>query len=291
MIEWNDPPGLEKYLIPKSFNWADVAVIQQYKRRAAHDIGSWHSAKEKGRSSQWYMNTKFRTFFKHPVEVVQGHRYDFTYALLRNPDLMPKAYEFGIDRVKCRICCAWDMLFKMNPEFEKQMNRIYSSIGYPKKPIMAVQVRTKSTDIQKAVVVAEHFVNCGQRVSKERKISPVFIPIFNNRLVVHILAKKYQRHIKTPIIVEAAMRTVHTHLGNLPVDTELDVIQGVQERSFKDLFVMLNSTILLRSKGHMGSFGNVADGIRRHYAKPESVFTYTAEGSSCALYPNNFKIE
>lgn len=237
------------------------------------------------------MNTNFTRFFKHPVEVVQGHRYDFTYALLRNPELMPKAYELGIDRVKCRICCAWDMMFKMTPEFEKQMKGILSSVGYPKKPIMAIQVRTKSKDVKKAVVVAEHFFNCGQKVAKEKGISPVFIPIFNNRLVVHILSKKYQRHIKTPVSVEAATRTVHTHLGNLPAETEMDVAQGVQERTFKEFFIMLNSTVLIRSKGHMGSFGNMADAIRRHYAKPESVSSYTAAGSSCALYPSDFKIE
>lgn len=238
------------------------------------------------------MNTNFSTYFKKPVEVVQAHRYDFTYAVLRNPELMPKAYELGIDRVKCRVCCAWDMLFAMAPDFEKEMNKLIESVRQPKNhPIMAIQVRTKSDDIQKEVVVAEHYVNCGQKVAKETKMPLVFIPIFNNRLVVHIIAKKYKRYVKTPIEIESGTRTVHTHLGNLPSDTEVEVQEGVQERTFKEFFFMLNSTVLLRTKGYVGSFGNVADAIRRHYAKPGSVFTYTAAGSTCALFPQDGKIE
>lgn len=292
LIEWGDPPGLEKYLVPKSFDWANLRPIRNLKRGAALDIGSWHSSKEGKMSSQWYMNTNFSSYLKKPLEVIQGHRYDFTYAILRNPELMPKAYELGIDRVKCRLCCAWDMLFAMAPEFEKEMGTILQSLGSPLKPITAIQVRTKSDDVQEAVVSAEHFVNCAQKVAKDNKMtSPIFVPIFNNRLVVHILAKKYKRFIKTPIEIESGTRTVHTHLGNLPSDTELDVVQGVQERTFKEFFLMLNSTVLVRTKGYVGSFGNMADAIRRHHAKPGSVYTYTAAGSSCALFNQNTKIE
>jgi hypothetical protein len=291
MIQWEDPAGLDQYLIPKSFNWADLKPTIPLRHGAPHDIGSWHSSKEGKMSSQWYMNTNFSHFFKHPVEVVQGHRYDFTYALLRNPELMPKAYELGIDRVKCRLCCAWDMLFAMAPDFEKEMTKVMHSLGPPSKPLMAVQVRTKAEDVQKAVVVAEHYINCGQKVAKDTHIVPVYVPIFNNRLVVHIIAKKYKRYVKTPIEIESGTRTVHTHLGNLPQDTEMDVVLGVQERTFKEFFLMLNSTVLIRSKGHMGSFGTVADAIRRHYAQVGSVQTYTAAGSSCAFFPLDSKIE
>lgn len=291
MIEWEDPPGLEKYLIPKTFDWSNLGVIQKYKRGPTHEIGSWHSSKEHGKSSQWYMNTNFTQFFKNPVEVIQSHRYDFTYAILRNAELMPKAYELGVDRVKCRVCCAWDMLFNMAPEFEKEMNKILQSLGYPQKPLMTIQVRTKSDDVQKAVIIAEHSVHCGQKVARDLKMSPVFVPIFNNRLVVHIISKKYKRNMKTPIQIDTATRTVHTHIGNLPIDTEKDVFQGVQERTFKEFFLMLNSTILIRTKGYMGSFGGVAEAIRRHHTTPGTVYSYTAGGSSCALFPQNSKIE
>lgn len=291
MIEWNDPPGLEKYLVPKSFNWAKMRATLSSKRGQPHDIGSWHSSKEGKMGSQWYMNTNFTTYFKNPLEVVQGHRYDFTYAILRNPELMPKAYELGIDRIKCRLCCAWDMLFAMAPEFKAEMDKLLTTVGWPNKPILAMQVRTKDDDVQKAVVTAEHSVNCGQKASKEVKLSPVYIPVFNNRLVVHIIAKKYKRYVKTPVEPELGTRTVHTHLGNLPSDTEMEVVEAVQERTFKEFFFMLNSTILIRTKGYVGSLGNVADAIRRHNSKPGTIFTYTAGGSSCALFPQDMKIE
>ena len=288
-----DPPGLEDYLIPKSFNWADLSPIQKLKRGPVRDIGSWRSAKESGRSSQWYMNTNFTTFFKFPVEVVQGPRYDFTYAVLRNPELMPKAFELGVDRVKCRICCAFDMLFKMAPKFEKEMSDLLNSLGYPTRPLMAIQVRVKADDVQQAVSQAESFVGCAMRAGKELRISSkvVWVPIFNNRLVMHIVAKKYHDRMKTPIQISTATRTVHHHLGNLPPDTELDVAKGVQERTFKDFFLMLNSTSLIRTKGYVGSFANVADAIRRFYAQRGSVSTYTAGGGTCILFQDGFKIE
>lgn len=292
LIEWLDPSGLENYLVPKGFNWADLTPIDHLKRGKPHDIGSWKAAKENGKSSQWYMDEDFSKYFKNPVEVIQGPRYDYTYAILRNPSLMPKAYELGIDRVKCRVCCAWDMLFKQAPKFEEEMNKLMRGLGHPVRPVVAVQARVKSDDVQKSVTAAEHYLNCAQRASKELKFkTPVYIPILNNRLVVHILQKKYFRIMKTPIEIETATRTVHTHLGNLPADTEQEVVLGVQERTFKEFFLMLNSTLLVRAKGHLGSFGNVADAIRRHYGKPGTVHTYTSGGSSCAVFPDGAKIE
>lgn len=293
MIEWVDPPDLDEYLEPKSFNWADLSPLKGLKRGKVHDIGSWRSSKESGRSSQWYMNTNFTTFFKYPVEVIQGHRYDFTYAVLRNPELMPKAFEFGIDRVKCRICCAFDMLFKMAPKFEKQMSELLNSLGVPQRTLMTVQVRTKNDDVQNAVATAENYIACASKAAKERKISSkvITVPIFNNRLVSHILSKKYTSRLKNPISIDTATRTVHSHLGNLPADTEVEVAKGVQERTFKEFFLMLNSTILIRTKGYVGSFGNVADAIRRHYAEPGTIWTYTAGGSTCNIFPDTYKIE
>ncbi len=293
MIEWVDPPGLEEYLEPKSFNWADLSPLKGLKREAAHDIGSWRSSKEGGRSSQWYMNTNFTTFFKRPLEVVQGHRYDFTYAVLRNPELMPKAFEYGIDRVKCRICCAFDMLFKMAPKFEKEMSNLMNTLGVPPKSLLTVQVRTKNDDVQNAVAMTENYIACASTAMRERKLAGkvAMVPIFNNRLVSHIVLKKYSSHYKNPISIDTATRTVHNHLGNLPPDTEVEVAKGVQERTFKEFFLLLNSTVLIRTKGYVGSFGNVADAIRRHYADLGTIWTYTAGGNTCVVFPDGYKIE
>lgn len=292
MIEWLDPAGLEEYLEPKSFNWADLTPLQKLKRGPVRDIGSWRSAKESGRSSQWYMTTNFSTFFTNELEVVQGHRYDFTYAILRNPELMPKAYELGVDRIKCRICCAFHMLFRMTEKFQKQMDELLTSLGSPRKEIGTIQLRTKSGNVQEAVKFADAFLKCGTKAAKSLKLTNriAWVPIFNNRLVVHIVQKKYGDKLKTPINIDSATRTVHTHLGNLPADTELEVAKAVQERTFKEFFLMINSTIIIRKKGYEASFGNIADAIRRFYHELGTVHTYLV-GSTCTKFPDTYKIE
>lgn len=292
MIEWQDPPGLEQYLEPKSFNWADLSKLEKHNRGPIRDIGSWRSSKENSISSQWYMSTNFSTYFENEVEIVQGHRYDFTYAVLRNPELMPKAFELGVDRIKCRICCAFDMLFKMTEKFQKEMDTLLKSLGAPKKEIGAIQVRAKSNNVQDAVKYAESFVSCALKAGKGLKLSsPIsWVPIFNNRLVVHIVRKKYGDKLKIPINIDTATRTVHTHLGNLPADTEIEVAKAVQERTFKEFFLTINSTVLIRKKGYEGSFGNIADAIRRFYHKVGSVHTFLV-GNTCTKFPDTYKIE
>lgn len=292
MIEWLDPPGLDQYLEPKSFNWADLSKIEGLKRGPVRDIGSWRSAKESSISSQWYMSTNFSTYFTNDVEVVQGHRYDFTYAILRNPELMPKAFELGVDRIKCRICCAFHMLFRMTDSFQQQMDTLLKSLGAPQKSVGAIQVRSKSHNVQEAVKHADAFVKCATKGAKSLKMASriSWVPIFNNRLVVHIVHKKYGDKLKIPINIDTATRTVHTHLGNLPADTELEVAKAVQERTFKEFFLTINSTIIIRKKGYEGSFGNIADAIRRFYHKLGSVHTFLV-GNACTKFPDTFKIE
>ena len=292
MIEWQDPPGLDLYLEPKSFNWADLSKLDKLKRGPIHDIGSWRSAKESGKSSQWYMSTNFSTYFENEVEIVQGHRYDFTYAVLRNPELMPKAFELGVDRIKCRICCAFHMLFRMTEKFQHQMDELLSSLGAPKKTIGAIQIRTKSHNVQEAVKFVDSFMKCATKAGKGLKMSGriSWVPIFNNRLVVHIVHKKYGDKLKIPINIDTATRTVHTHLGNLPADTEVEVAKAVQERTFKEFFLTINSTVLLRRKGYEGSFGNIADAIRRFYHDLGTVHTFLV-GNTCTKFPDTYKIE
>ena len=292
VIDWQDPPGLDQYLEPKSFDWADLSKLDKFKRGPVRDIGSWRSAKESGISSQWYMTTNFSTYFTNEVEVVQGHRYDFTYAVLRNPELMPKAYELGVDRIKCRICCAFHMLFRMTDKFSQQMDELLSSLGAPHKTIGAIQVRTKSQNVQDSVKFVDSFIKCASKAGKGLKMSNKisWVPIFNNRLVVHIVRKKYGDKLKIPINIDTATRTVHTHLGNLPADTELEVAKAVQERTFKEFFLTINSTVLIRKKGYEGSFGNIADAIRRFYHQLGTVHTFLV-GSTCSKFPDTYKIE
>ena len=292
LIEWLDPPGLSDYLEPKTFDWANLNSISALKSRRTHDIGSW-KASQQGISSQWYMNTNFTEYFTLPVEIVQGHRYDFMYAIVRNPSLMPKAYELGVDRIKCFICCAFDLLFKMSGKFEGEMSQLLQELGHPKRPLLTVQLRAKSKDMQQAVQQAELYMSCANAAIADLKLDKeavIQVPVFNNRLLVHLLAKKYVSELKTPVNVDPATKTIHTHLGSLPAGTSLEVAKGVQERTFKELFLVMNSTIIVRTKGYMASFGNIADAIRRHYNEPGTVYTYNV-GNKCTLFPDGSKIE
>ena len=279
-------------MIPKHFDWTKLNALDGLKRSPPHDIGSWRAAKEDGKSSQWYMNTNFSTFFTEPVEILQGNRYDYTFALIRNPALMPKAYELGVDRVRCRLCCAFDLLFSMNPTFQKSMNDILLQVGFPPKPYLTVHLRTKVNIVDEALSRAEEFLKCAQTAAKELHIAqPILLPIFNNRLVVHIMSRKYPDMVKDLVDTSTAKRTTHTHIGNLPHDTELDVQTSVQERTFKDFYLLLNSTVLVRTKGYVAALGNIADAIRHHYNPPGSIMTYIFSDSKCTKYSEGAKIE
>ena len=293
LIDWTDPPGLGDYLQPKSFNWADLTAMEQHKRGPVRDVGSWRSYKESGKTSQWYMDSDLTSFFTYPVEVIQGHRYDFTYAVLRNPVLMPKAFELGVDQIKCRICCAFDMLFKQTEKFSQEMDGLLKTLGRPVRPLVAIPLRAKVSNVQSAVAMAEVYVKCAMKATKALKLAnSQLVPLFNNRLVTHIVTKKYSSLLRNPIMIESATRTVHSHLGNLPYDTEVEVAKGVQERTFKEFFLAMNSTLLIRSKGYASSFGNVADAIRRHYGLNGNFWTYTVgEGASCEQFPTEMRIE
>ena len=292
LIEWLDPPGLTDHLIPKYFDWNNLQVLNNFNRLPAHDIGSWRAAKENGKSSQWYMNTNFTSYFTETVEVLQGNRYDYTFALLRNPALMPKAYELGLDQIRCSICCTFDLLFKSNSLFESSIKTMLSSINSPPMPYLSIHLRTKSDNVNDALSIADTYVQCALSAARELHIThPIMIPVFNNRLILHIVSKKYPNEIKELVNVALATRTTHLHLGNIPHDMDIEVQAVVQKRSFQDLYFMLNSTVLIRAKGYLAALGNIADAIRQHFNPPGSIITYTVSSTACTKQLPDSKIE
>ena len=120
---------------------------------------------------------------------------------------------------------------------------------------------------------------------------PTIIPIFNNRLIVHIISRNHPAEVRDLVNLPLATRTTHMHLGNIPRDMDPEVHAVVQKRTFQDLFFMLNSTVLVHSKGYLAAFGNVADAIRQHFNPPGSVVTYTVSGTVCLKQSPNSKIE
>ena len=232
-----------------------------------------------GYSAQWYMNTNFSDFFWHPVETVQGIRYDYTFAILRNPHLMPRAYELGVDRVKCRICCAFDLLFRMTPDYKQYIADVLSSIGVPHKPLVTLQLETSPLHMTETLHTAELLVQCADRATQELNLpSAVLVPVFSDFQVEEEVVHHYTK-LLTP---------VHVAFDQSQDSTGEEV---QLQNAFVDLSLMLNSTLLVRTKGYRASFGNIADALRQHYHPPGSVFTYILSSSGCQKHLAGTKIE
>ena len=222
------------------------------------------------------MSTNFSDFLHHPIEIVQGSRYDYSFALLRNPSLMPKAYQLGVDRVKCWICCAFDLLFIINPDFHQYITKLLSSIGVPPKPLVAIQLKTNPSDRVTSLHTAERLLECAEKASHDLHLSgAVWVPVFSDREVEKEVAQHYAQ----------LLTTVHM-VTSLSQDNE----QAGLQNAFMELCVMLNSTLLVRTKGYRASFGNIAEALRHHY-RQGSVSTYIQSSLGCQSHSGDAKIE
>ena len=238
------------------------------------------------------MNTNFSSYFTRSVEVIQGHRYDYTYALLRNPHLMHKAYELGIDRVRCRVCCAFQLLFAVKPDFAMSVRDVFSSIKFPSRPYAAIHLRAPSGDNEGATAMAEELIGCAHTALEELNVQRcLIVPVFNNRLLIDTIVRKYPLKVKR-LFASPDGLTGHTHLGNIPRSVNATALSLIQRRTFHDFYILLNSLVLVRSKGHMASLGTIADAIRRHINGPDAVsVTYIASGGTCSRQLVNQRIE
>ncbi len=281
IIDWQHPQGLADYLLPKYFDWGFSKTLQSTVHGIqVHDIGSWRAAKLKSISSQWYMNTNFSAYFRNPFEVIQGHRYDYTYAVLRNPDIMPRAYQLGIDRTRCRICCAFQLLFTVNSDFKASLERILSSIGFPPQPYIALHYHAVSNDIEKELLLFEKYTQCARIVRKKElsRVSnprPLLIPISNNQILIKKVAQTNQQEVK--LLLESRP----SDLDGNSNDIDVSVHPQVQNRTFQDFFIILYSPVLIRSKGYLAAFGIVADALRQHFNPRESAITFVVSDRTC----------
>ena len=238
------------------------------------------------------MNTNFSLYFSNPIEVLQGNRYDYTYALLRNPTLMPKAYKLGIDRINCRICCAFDLLFSTNVKFLKSINDILSLTGSPRKPYIALYLHIKSNDVDDVLAISKTYINCIHTVSKEMQMShPLIIPVFYNQTIFHAIAKRYPSEMKELVNSSLVFQPSHIHLSDISRDTDIEDHGSIQKRTFQDFYFILKSSVLIRSKGYLVAFGNIADAIRQHYNPIGRVVTYLTTDTVCLRQPKNSRIE
>lgn len=286
LIEWLDPEGLSNYFIPKTFDWANLNAIKDLPRNKSriHDIGSWKAC-SKGKSGSWYIQTDFHKLFTDPVEVVQGHRYDFTYALLRNDFLMDRYYELGLDKMRCFLCCAYDILFQRSSKFDQWYQSMLTTLDIPNKPLLAIQLRSVGTDTDKSVEQAKNYLKCAKKVIVDKDLgsNTTIALAFNSKVAYHVIFNAMRASVTRINIVSVIEKTTHLHLGNLPPEIGPDIMEGVQEVTFRDLFLMTNATVMVRNKGHLASFGTVGDALRSFYAKEKPV-TYLVSEDSCKLY-------
>ena len=286
LIEWLDPEGLHNYFVPKTFNWANMDAIKDLPRNKSriHDIGSWKACSKESKSGSWYIQTDFHKLFTEPVEVVQGHRYDFTYALIRNDFLMDRYYELGLDKIRCFLCCAYDILFQRSNKFDEWYQSMIRTLDVPNKPLLTIQLRSVGVDTDKNVEQAKSYLKCAKKAIVEKDLgdNATIALAFNSKVAYHVIFNAMRAAVTRINIVSAIERTTHLHLGNLPTDLSAEVMQGVQEVTFRDLFLLTNATVIVRNKGHLASFGTVGDALRSFYSTQRTTFLVSED--SCKLY-------
>ena len=286
LIEWLDPEGLHNYFVPKIFNWANMDAIKDLPRNKSriHDIGSWKACSKEGKSGSWYIQTDFHKLFTEPVEVVQGHRYDFTYALIRNDFLMDRYYELGLDKIRCFLCCTYDILFRRSKMFDEWYQSMMHTLDIANKPLLTIQLRSVGVDTDKNVEQAKSYLKCAKKAIVEKDLgdNTTIALAFNSKVTYHVIFNAMRAAVTRINIVGAIERTTHLHLGNLPTDLSAEVMQGVQEVTFRDLFLLTNATVIVRNKGHLASFGTVGDALRSFYSTQRTTFLVSED--SCKLY-------
>jgi len=263
-----DQEGFTEMLEPKFIDWSKSEFLHKryYKRPPIRDIGSWRSFRVLNRTDQWYRETNFSEFFNLSVELVPGHGYDFTYAVLQNENFGATIYKYGLHTIKCRICCVWDFLFKASYAFNKQMEEILANFKYPQNSLVVMHIKVPFE--KKIADVMEYSVGhllCSNKVVRELHMANVTKTVTSNqRLLRHMIGLK-NKDIVVPTYTKAATQTVHYHIGHLSPSLDPAILRGVLRNTMIDFFLLLNSTVIIREKGHQHWFASTAEAIRHHY--------------------------
>ena len=218
------------------------------------------------KTDQWYRDTNFSEFFNLSVELVPGHGYDFTYAVLQNKYFALDIYKYGLQSIKCRICCVWDFLFQQTYAFNKDMNAILNGFKYPHNSLVTMHIKVPFD--KKISDVLEYSVGhllCSNKVIRENHFTNVTKTVTTNqRLLRHMIGLQH-KDVKVPTYTKAATQTVHYHIGHLSPTMDPAILKGVLRNTLIDFFLLLNSTVIIREKGHQHWFGSTAEAIRHHY--------------------------
>lgn len=214
------------------------------------------------------MTVNFTQFLPGPVEVLQAPRYDYTFALLRNPLLMNKAFQLGLDQLQCSICCAFDQLFVPNPLFSDYQASLFT--GIKSRELMSIQFDRRCMDQH----VIQQLVNCSNQAVRDHSLNSF---------------------VKRAVVSECHAQEIAEQLTslNIQVFQAKQVTNGMLAMSmaFSELYMIMNSSVLIRGKGYMASLGVMADALRRHYNPPHSVLTYVSSKKGCIELTDLQRIE
>lgn len=283
LIEWVDQEGFTDLLEPKYIDWSqsDFLGRRYYKRPPVRDIGSWRSFQKDNKTEKWYKETNFNEFFNLSVELVQGHAYDFTYAVLQNKYFAHDIYKYGLDAIKCRICCVWDFLFQQSYAFNKDMNAILKEFKYPGNSLVVMHIKVPfEKKIAETLEYSVGHLLCSNKVARENHLSNVSKTVTTNqRLLRHMIGLQH-KDIKVPTYTKEATQTVHYHIGHLQPTMDAAILKGVLRNTMIDFFLLLNSTIIIREKGHQHWFASTAEAIRHHYHPDRITYMVSTESGT-----------
>ena len=277
LLDWQDAPRLTDYLMPNTIDWATpLHHVQLPPVTAFHDLGSWKAVAMEGKNATWYRTTDFTSLLTQPVEVIQAPVYDFTYAVMSNPQLMAKSYALRMDVTRCHLCCVWPHLFKFNRDFEQQMNKSLEQFGASFERLVALQLRSEAIPSKDE---ARMLMECAGKAAGQLS-SALFTIASNNKLVTHLIRTHtgYDGLFVQP--EDSLEGVVHVHMGTrrLPSHDKEKAV-NLQRVTFQHFYLLLKAAVLVRGVGHKASLGVVADALRRHIGTRSQ--SYVIKGNSC----------
>ena len=283
LIEWMDQEGFTELLEPKYIDWSQSDFLHRryYKRPPIRDIGSWRSFHVLNRTDKWYKETDFNKYFNLSVELIPGHGYDMTYAILQNKYFAYDIYKYRLNTIRCRICCAWDFLFQQTYAFNKDMTAILNEFHYPTSALVVMHIKVPfEKKISDTLEYSVGHLLCSNKVIRENHLTNVTKTVTTNqRLLRHMIGLQH-KDIKVPTYTKSATQTVHYHIGHLSPTMDSAILKGVLRNTVIDFILLLNSTVIIREKGHQHWFASTAEAIRHHYHPDRVTYMVNTESET-----------
>ena len=291
ILDWKSPNGMESFLNPLKIDWrSDTLFKDGLPQKYVHDIGGPYWFEDQGKNVQWYTNTNLNRYFSEDIEIVQGHSYDFTYALLRNRHHQEKIAQYGLHEVRCLLCCFWNNLFTFAPSLQRSMFNFLRRIQWSKThDIIFVNVQIPnqhSSSRGHELLFGQSIVQCTEKAIRNLKLKkPVWILSSNSFVLLEGLMKSshfqkegrvYSKERYTVDIRRENATKTHTMI--LPRTEQNALYQFVT-----GYFLQLNSTVLVSDYRSVYAESMAA---YRHFLHPGRYVVYHDNGCHLQRYGN-----